>query len=66
MFWDWLDRIINWREIREQRREMDEMVASWDRMQRDLDQRIAKVFTPAEWAETRERCERKLAEMGPR
>ncbi len=61
MIWDLLDRIINWREIREQRREMDEMVASWDHMQRHTDRRIRELFTREEWAAVAERCEKRLA-----
>ena len=62
MLWDWLDRIINWREIKEQRREMDQMVANWDHMRADIDRRIRANFTPEEWASVSERCEARLAQ----
>lgn len=57
MFWDWLYRILYWRQIRDDLREIDEMSASWDRMSADTDRRIREVFTPEDWAATRERCE---------
>lgn len=62
MIWDWLHRIIYWRQIRDDIREMDEMAANWERIRLDMDRRIAEVFTPEEWQATAERCERKLAD----
>jgi len=59
MFRNWLHRLIHWREIRE----IDEMAARQKQLMADLDRRIAECFTPDEWAETRDRCERQLAEL---
>lgn len=64
MVWDWLHRILYWRQIRDELREIDEMAAREEHLRADLDRRIAEVFTPEEWHEVAERCQRKLAERG--
>lgn len=60
MVWDWIYRIIAWRQIRDDIREMDEMARRWEWMQRDMDRRIAELYTPEEWKAVGERCEAKL------
>ena len=60
MLWDWLHRILYWREIREEAREMDAMARNWERMGADIDRRIASLYTPEEWAAVSERCEKKV------
>ena len=49
-----------YRQFKEESRRLDENVHKLA----DLDKRIAEVFTPEEWAATRERCERRLREVG--
>ena len=63
MFWDWLYRILYWREIRDEMREMDEMAERWKWMLADLDRQIAEAFTPEEYAAVRERCEKQISQM---
>ena len=62
MFWDWLYRLMHRRQLREDLRDLDEMAMNWHLMQCDLNKRIAESFSPQEWNETRERCERMIRE----
>lgn len=64
MFWDWLHRIIYRRQISKEWDEIVAMGARQEAMRAYLDSRIRENFTPAEWADTRARCEKKLAESG--
>ena len=64
MFWDWIYRITHWRQIRDDMREMDEMLEHQRLMTADLNRRIQNAFTPEEWRVTEDRCLRKLEEMG--
>ena len=60
MIFDWIYRVIYRRQLREDMRELAEMQAQTDRRMNALDARIREAFTPAEWAEVRARCERRL------
>ena len=63
-FWEWLARHVFYREdYREGDGAVRELQADNERMIVNLDARIKAVFTPEDWAETKDRCERKLAEM---
>lgn len=60
MLWDWLDRFINRRQIREDLRTVDELCEQGTVMLNDLNRRVRESFTPDEWNKVRERCERQL------
>jgi hypothetical protein len=64
MIWDFLHRLIYWRQIRRENEEIDAMGRESSAMQAHLDRRIAEVFTPEEWEATRKRCEAQLRSMG--
>lgn len=49
---------------RKARQEIEDMASGWGHQRRQMDKRIAEVFTPQEWHETQERCIKQLADQG--
>ena len=64
-FWDCMAWLLS-PEYRQMGRDIEEEFRNLDEHGRrlaEMDKRIEALFTPDEWAETRDRCERKLADL---
>lgn len=59
--WSWL---LNHVFDRARYREVAHLCDENKRIRKSLDRRIAEAFTPEEWSSVRERCERKLRDIG--